>query len=353
MKDFESILENVRRNEEIARKLFDLEVCILSITDFKSLVERLLFTIERKFQIPYVWLCLTPHPTILPFVQPLMESPLLRSRLTLVPLKNLLEVAGDDGEPVLADSRLEAFTPLYPPGQDWEIRSLALALITLDGDVIGSLNLGDADKSRFQPDMDTFFLSQLAVKVSLCLAGVLSHERLKALATRDPLTGLPNRRELEAQLQRECARARRYRHPLSVLFIDCDNFKQINDRYGHDAGDALLRHVGELLRRSIRAEDMVARFAGDEFVLLLPNQTSDDARKVVSRLQKTLEDHPLRYGKHTIRYSVSFGIATAATDPDPRSLLKDADAALYQTKRFKKNRNSPKEAGPGETSGNL
>ncbi|SHF52971.1 diguanylate cyclase (GGDEF) domain-containing protein [Desulfacinum infernum DSM 9756] len=339
MYDIELILENAKRNEEIARKLFDVEVCILSIANFHDLLERLLHLIETKFRIPYVWLSLVDSRLFAPAMDPLQRSPHLRHRLNLASLKDLLDVVGSDGTPVLANNDLRRFYKLFPKDQAYAIGSIAVAPLTLDGDVIGTLNLADTSPQRFQPDMDTFFLSQLGVKVSICFSNVLSREKLKFLATRDPLTGLPNRRELESHLRRECKRATRYGTPLSVVFLDCDDFKKINDRYGHDAGDAFLRHVAQILRESLREEDLVARFAGDEFVLVLPNQGEEEALRVMDRLSQTLSARHLTYEGQRIRGTLSFGIAACQSGATPPgALLREADAALYEHKKTKKGR---------------
>jgi GAF domain-containing protein len=145
--------------------------------------------------------------------------------------------------PLLVNSNIDRYSPLVPPAFRGSLGSLAIAPVRFEGRIIGSFNQGDTASARFSPDMDTFFLRQLAMKVSICLANVTAHEQLRVLATRDPLTHLPNRRELEQILHREYERARRLQQPLSVIFLDCDDFKQVNDRYGHDAGDAYLNHV--------------------------------------------------------------------------------------------------------------
>jgi len=160
--------------------------------------------------------------------------------------------------------------------------------LVLDGNVIGSLNLGDFSGFRFQPSMDTFFLSQISVKISICLSNVIAREKLNYLATRDSLTGLFNRKEMKNILERELSRADRYDNPLSLLFIDCDDFKMVNDSYGHSCGDALLKYMADQIIGIIRRDDTASRLGGDEFVIILPNQTLKEASKVVERLNSFL-----------------------------------------------------------------
>jgi diguanylate cyclase (GGDEF)-like protein len=185
--------------------------------------------------------------------------------------------------------------------------------------------------------MDTFFPYQLGVKVSLCLSNVMAHERLRRLATRDPLTDLPNRREMETVLQQELNQVARYGHALALVFIDCDDFKQVNDNYGHACGDALLRYVAVQMRRFMRGSDRVFRFAGDEFVIILPHQTSREALLAAARLRTFLREHPMPFGGKLIPIAVSCGIAATDQDDtrDMAVFLQAADQRLYQAKANK------------------
>jgi diguanylate cyclase (GGDEF)-like protein len=160
-------------------------------------------------------------------------------------------------------------------------------------------------------------------------------DRLAELATTDALTGLQNARALQERLQREVARAVRYRQPLSLLLIDLDGLKIINDRLGHHAGDRALRHVAEAIRIQLRASDIGARWGGDEFALLAPNTRQSAASSLAQRVQSLVGNAPV--GNRVPPMAVSIGIATF--DPagglqiDPSRLMHAADAALYHAKR--------------------
>jgi diguanylate cyclase (GGDEF)-like protein len=227
---------------------------------------------------------------------------------------------------------------MLPKGQLNFIRSLAVSPITLDGDIIGSLNQADFSPLRYRPGMDTQLLEQLAVKVSICLSNVIAHERLKWQAVRDPLTGLLNRRIMETVLNREFKRAQRYRSPLSLAFLDLDYFKIVNDRYGHECGDALLKYMAGQLAAITRDSDVVARYGGDEFVVILPGTPSQEACKLLERLQQHFQDKPMRYEGRVIPVSISFGVASMTDQEvaDPESLLRIADTMLYNIKKHKK-----------------
>jgi len=215
-----------------------------------------------------------------------------------------------------------------------DIRSVALTPLSLDGEIIGSLNQGDTSVSRFEPGTDTSLLEQLGVKVSLCLSNVTAHEKLRYLAYRDVLTGLLNRRVVGNILKREFARSRRYRSPLSVAFLDLNPFKAINDTYGHEVGDLVLRHIADILSLLSRASDAVSRYAGDEFVIILPETSRANADSLMKRISKYTADHPLIHEGRTITVSFSYGCA-ATTDHgivSPDDLLRAADRRLYRAK---------------------
>jgi two-component system cell cycle response regulator len=135
---------------------------------------------------------------------------------------------------------------------------------------------------------------------------------LQALSTTDPLTGLPNHRALQTLLEQECDRARRYGHPLSLLFFDGDRFKQVNDRYGHAIGDVVLRELGERVRSVMRAGDTVGRFGGEEFLVFLPETDLQEAKNVAERLRSAVAALPL--ASHDVEggiaVTVSIGVAS-------------------------------------------
>ncbi len=338
--DLEKILETLRENEEIARKFFEIEVSILSILDFQDLFERLLSEIREKFGIPCVWISLIDRSEISDLIEALAASKDLRERLNVIDRETFLDLVHNTTTPLLLNGDLRPYYPIFPRGQLNFIRSLAISPISLHGEIIGSLNQADFSRLRYRPGMDTRLLEQLAVKVSICLSNVIAHERLKWLAVRDPLTSLLNRRVMETVLKREYKRARRYRTPLSLAFLDIDHFKDVNDRHGHECGDALLRYVSGQLMQITRGSDVVARYGGDEFVIILPGTSSGEVLKLLYRLQQHFHEYPMRQRESSIPVSISFGVASI-TDPrvtDPESLLRTADAMLYRVKKEKKSK---------------
>ncbi|MBI2536605.1 MAG: diguanylate cyclase [Gemmatimonadetes bacterium] len=163
--------------------------------------------------------------------------------------------------------------------------------------------------------------------------------RFELLASMDALTGCLNRRALIERLERELDRARRYGFPVSILMIDLDWFKAVNDTLGHLVGDAVLRQLGELLRREVRSVDLVARYGGEEFVVLLPNTATDGGISFAERLRIRVEQHDFTSGLAPLPVTVSIGVATfpAAPGQTVDDLLAAADQALYRAKHDGRN----------------
>jgi two-component system, cell cycle response regulator len=166
-----------------------------------------------------------------------------------------------------------------------------------------------------------------------------SQATLQELSIRDGLTGLVNYREFHRQLSEEADRFRRYGHPFSLLMLDIDHFKSVNDTYGHLAGDEALRVLADLIRREVRPVDLVARYGGEEFVMVLPETTAPGAMVVAERLRQRVAAHaiPLPAG-HTLSLTVSVGVATYPDDTDSlQHLISVADQALYAAKAAGRN----------------
>jgi diguanylate cyclase (GGDEF)-like protein len=159
------------------------------------------------------------------------------------------------------------------------------------------------------------------------------NERLEHLAITDPLTGLLNRRALFEAMRREMAREQRHSRALSLIVIDVDHFKRVNDRYGHAAGDAVLQRLAATASRTVRESDVVARYGGEEFVVLAPDTDEAQAVALAERIRSALASASVDVGGDTIRFTASFGVATMRdADREPQQVLQRADRALYAAK---------------------
>jgi len=164
-------------------------------------------------------------------------------------------------------------------------------------------------------------------------------EDLRAQAATDPLTGVPNRRSFETTARREVERARRYAKPFSVLALDIDHFKRVNDTYGHDIGDIVLKGVSRICLEKLRVTDILARLGGEEFAMLLPETDIDAATNLAERLRYAIESNPIVTAKGALPVTVSLGVAQyAPNEPTIEAALKRADEAMYEAKRSGRNK---------------
>jgi diguanylate cyclase (GGDEF)-like protein len=190
------------------------------------------------------------------------------------------------------------------------------------------------------PEDRLHFYLNVSEILSLAVANIRLRQSLQQQAIRDPLTGLFNRRYFQETLRRELHRASRSKQPLSLVMLDIDHFKQFNDTHGHDAGDAALKAVGEILMSRTRAGDVACRHGGEEFVLAFPGLSAEVAAERVEELRREIAARDIQFLGHTIDpVTISAGIAVYpmhAMDMD--SLMRLADQALYQSKKAGRNR---------------
>jgi len=170
--------------------------------------------------------------------------------------------------------------------------------------------------------------------IKLALSNLNLQNKLREQAIRDPLTGLLNRRFLEETLARDVYRAQRRNSPLCVAMLDLDDFKQFNDTFGHDAGDSLLRELGRVIREKLRKSDILCRYGGDEFVLVLSDSPLPDAKKRVEQICAMVKEMQSDQAEpRPGAMTMSAGIAQAGVDAsNPAELLRAADKALYAAK---------------------
>jgi len=228
--------------------------------------------------------------------------------------------------------------------------SICIPLVA-NGDAIGTLTIQNDDPLSPVSDPDADATSEsltrrcqlaaaVAEQVAITVANLNLRESLRLEAVRDPLTGLYNRRYMQEFLDRELHSARRKRRSLAVMMLDLDRFKRYNDNFGHSAGDQALAAVGETLLRSVRAEDVACRYGGEEFALILPECSLQQAIVRADDIRKRLKEYRVQSdGEAPDALTVSIGVAAFDETTDRVDLLlKFADDALYQAKRAGRDR---------------
>jgi diguanylate cyclase (GGDEF)-like protein/PAS domain S-box-containing protein len=218
--------------------------------------------------------------------------------------------------------------------------------ILAQGEALGILHIQATDQNPSLGEAELSFKTTFTAQVGLSVANIRLREALRAQSTKDPLTGLYNRRYLQEMLDREIRRAIRSEQALGVLMLDLDHFKNFNDTYGHDAGDAVLRETASFLVRSIRAEDFVCRYGGEEFVVILPTADLRAAEARAQRIRAKLRDLVILHnGRSLGLITASIGVAALpAHGTNEKELLQAADAALYRAKREGRDRVAVAEA---------
>ncbi|PTL78278.1 diguanylate cyclase [Vitiosangium sp. GDMCC 1.1324] len=232
-----------------------------------------------------------------------------------------------------------------PPGND-SGALLSIPMVHTDS-VLGVLNFRRPEVASFAPE-ELELLTAVADQAATAVKNAMLHAEAVKLTMTDPLTGVPNRRHLFARLELEVARSQRFGTPLSILMVDIDHFKRLNDTAGHRAGDESLRRVCDVLRARVRKVDTLARYGGEEFMLVLSNVSKEDAYEVAEKLRRAVVDAP-QLAAPTQPFghiTVSIGVATYPLDANTQDTLVDcADSALYASKRAGRNRVTSYEPG--------
>ncbi len=229
-----------------------------------------------------------------------------------------------------ARSEMGVFRHIYPNAGSM----MAVSLRTID-DVFGAVVV-----SAPQADFFTERHRDLFLQFARHVVYPILRLRLHALATTDTLTGLNNHRAFRRRLQEEVERSQRYQHPLTLIFLDLDHFKQVNDTQGHPAGDAILAQVGTVLRRCSRGTDLAARYGGEEMAVLCPETRPDEALILAERIRESIENRAFTLPTGgELKITISLGIASLPEHGlDAQELIDAADRALYEAKSSGRNR---------------
>ncbi len=344
----EGLLREARSNEDKMRRFEQLEHRLIAAGSLAELARLLLREYQPAFGLDAVSLTLLDRELELGRVlgPALSDADAGLQGLSLQASPAALQALyGETQAPRLGPYRAELHASLFgaqAPG----LASVALLPLSRRGQLIGSLHFGSRDPQRYEAQAGTKFLERLAAIAAVCLESVLAQERLKLAGLTDALTGVHNRRYFEHRCPIEIAQARRYRLPLACLFLDIDHFKQINDRHGHASGDGVLRMVGLMIQGQLRAGDTIARWGGEEFVLLLPRASAAAAHEIAERVRLRIagQAFPATAGGE-LQATVSIGLAMLDEQDrqtEPRraaeALVATADRALYQAKSGGRNR---------------
>ena len=241
------------------------------------------------------------------------------------------------GQPRILQDTRASYQP-FKEGPHSHIRSwLGVPLISRD-EIIGMLALDSSEEGYFDPSHGRL-VSAFANQVAVAIENARLFEEVQHLATTDELTGIHNRRYLFEMGQREVERALRYEHPLSTIMLDIDHFKQINDTYGHAVGDEVLQGITDRISHNMREIDLLGRYGGEEFSILLPETELDEATILAERLRMLIREKPISTSEKDFDITISLGVAQLSGDCQTFEALMDrSDSALYFAKQNGRNR---------------
>jgi len=334
--DSRQVLRELRRAVEVLKAFNDVGRSLTSTLDPRQVLAIVTEKVGEMFRADAWTLLLADEVSGELEVQVAIGEAAGRLLGTRLPLgAGITGWVASSAHPVLIDdARADArFSLNVDPAPSGAPRSFMAVPLRTAATCIGALALCAREGERFSAD-ELRTLSALADYTAIALSNARNFEKVRELTVLDDHTALYNSRHLYRVLEAESVRAVRYRRPLSVIFFDLDLFKQVNDAYGHQAGSDLLREVGQLLRALLRATDVPVRYGGDEFVVILPETTREQAAAVAGRLRDALQANPfLRSRDLAVSVTASFGIATWPEDGETgEDLLRAADAAMYRAK---------------------
>lgn len=237
------------------------------------------------------------------------------------------------------DPETEAMFHAEPFGEGEDTsRSIVATVLSVGDRVLGAISAQSAEPDSYSAG-DLTYLEMLATTAAIAIQNARLFRQVQQLATVDTLTGVPNRRSFFTLATRELERAARYLKPLSVIMLDVDHFKTVNDTYGHLVGDQVLQGVARRCRESLRDVDVLARYGGEEFVILLPETGQAHALQVARRLQQLMNAAPIPTDAGPVMISISLGVASSSLQHPTNldQLLDRADRAMYQAKRAGRN----------------
>lgn len=339
------LTEEVARNEALLRKTQEREFELLRADSLAALLEQLIHGLRSSYQLDAVSLVLhDPQHEIRHLLSgdsfmldDLREVQFVDLLVTMAP-----QLAGLE-RPWLGPFRTADHELLFPRAR--ALASVALIPLRRNGRLDGALAFASTDPRRFSRGLASDFLAHLGVVAAICIENAINRARLLRSGLTDFLTGFHNRRYLHARLREELARAQRGHQSVACLMIDVDHFKQINDRHGHLAGDAVLREVAQRLDAEMRVSDTGARFGGDEFAVILAQGGLPDGERVAQRVLTAVRDRPIVVSPQiSERVTLSIGVAAAAPGEGTQdyksladALIAAADAALYRAKTAGRN----------------
>jgi len=349
----DKLLKEARRNEQTQTSFDDFSLSVVAAQGPSDLFN-LLLQEQKKFRIDEIRVCLVDR---FHEVERLLTESYQHNYKGLsfidTETSNLL-ISDIPNTPVLGTRIINKYDWLINVDETNNYQSAALLPLKRGDEIIGIQLLLSKDPARYNKNDGTAFLQKLGAMIAISIENCINRQRTLELGYQDGLTNAYNRRYFDERLKHEVDRCVRKKTDLICLFIDVDFFKQINDRHGHQVGDAVLVRLVALMREQVRSSDIVARYGGEEFSIILPDTGIQLAHEVAERIRSQVEQQKLIIDDCTLSITVSIGLASLSQikhqlqsngknispsllDDIDKMLLGKADQALYQAKQTGRN----------------
>ena len=305
------------------------QVCIDNIPKLVRVRYASLYILDEKNKILHLYK--HNHPFLINKIVSLNQTP---PSLMVMAVRSMeLILVGDidtHKKPVIRKSQ-RAFSKNY------RTNNCAIVPLVCQDRVVGVLNLADKIEGEHFDSADIALIELFSQLIGASIGNVKLFEKIQRQATKDGLTGLVNHKTFYEILEKELWRTRRYGGKISLIMIDVDNLKTINDIYGHRAGDKALREISRRIKECIRQIDVAARYGGDEFAIILLNTSLEGASVVANRMVEAVARCPVNWNKEHINLSISVGLSDYDSDSTPEDITNKSDQALYAAKQAGKN----------------
>jgi len=323
------------------RKYLELELKLISNTSLVALLNTVAFEFRQIFHSDYVNLIIyDPNYEYRRILDKDNIRPVDYSELIFSDNLEILErFYGQPARAIIGPYQQDAHGFMFPDNTA-TLKGCALLPIQIENNLIGSFNFASARKAHFLTADKIELLQPICDILAICLKNVLYWEYLKHIGLTDGLTGVNNRRYFDQRIYEEIAYTQRAKEPLSCLFFDIDYFKNVNDQYGHMAGDLVLKEVASIIRTHLRIRDVLARYGGEEFAAILINTDASTAFEIADRIRECIAQQAFDLDDdRSINVTISIGMATLpnpAPTGDPKKigeeLIRQADEHLYLAK---------------------